>query len=95
MDPQYVEWALQETTRSDCILNANRNNNTSYIPSKFGGPYEIQQNCGKIPLREAFCTVVSWRRGVVWIEFSGGVVRPNEISTSTIILIRRRRRRRR
>ena len=33
-DPQYVDWALHETTRNDRILSANRNNQTCFIQSK-------------------------------------------------------------
>jgi hypothetical protein len=59
----FVKWSLRETTRSDCIDKCS-------IQSRFGGPYEIQK-CGKIPLREAFCTVASWRR-MDWIFQGSG-----------------------
>ena len=59
----FVKWALAETTRSDCIDKCR-------IQSRFGGPYEMQ-NCGKILLREAFCTVASWRR-MDWIFRGSG-----------------------
>jgi len=55
----FVSWALSETTRDDCISKCS-------IQSKFDGPYEINQNCGKLLLREAFCTRASWRR-MDWI----------------------------
>lgn len=60
----FVQWALRETTRNDCIAKCRA------LQSQFEGPYEIQ-NCGKIPLREAFCTVASWRR-MDWIYRGSG-----------------------
>lgn len=64
----FVQWALRETTRNDCIAKCS-------IQSQFGGPYEMQ-NCGKIPLREAFCTVASWRR-MDWIFRGSGAAEGN------------------
>ena len=62
----FVSWALSETTRDDCISKCS-------IQSKFDGPYEINQNCGKLPLREAFCTRASWRR-MDWIFAGSGPI---------------------
>ena len=59
----FVQWALRETTRNDCISKCS-------IQSQLGGPYTVQ-NCGKIPLREAFCTLASWRR-MDWIFRGSG-----------------------
>ena len=59
----FVRWALGETARGDCIGKCK-------IQSRFEGPYEMQ-NCGKIPLREAFRTVASWRR-MDWIFRGSG-----------------------
>jgi len=59
----FVQWALRETTRNDWISKCS-------IQSQFGGPYEMQ-NCGKIVLREAFCTLASWRR-MDWIFRGSG-----------------------
>ena len=61
----FVKWALNETSRNDCITT-----DKCELQSHFGGPYEIQ-NCGKLPLREAFCTVASWRR-MDWIFRGSG-----------------------
>mmetsp|Transcript_6418 Transcript_6418/g.10067 ORF Transcript_6418/g.10067 Transcript_6418/m.10067 type:complete len:254 (+) Transcript_6418:1-762(+) len=69
----FVKWALGETTRSDCIDVDGR----CGIQSRFGGPYEVKQrSCGKIPLREAFCTVASWRR-MDWIFRGSGAAEGN------------------
>ncbi|CAB9498335.1 Asparagine synthase [Seminavis robusta] len=59
----FVEWALSESNRTDCVAKCS-------VQSKFGGSYEVQ-NCGKLPLREAFCTVASWRR-MDWIFRGSG-----------------------
>ncbi|KAK1734534.1 hypothetical protein QTG54_014782 [Skeletonema marinoi] len=61
----FVQWALNETSRDDCVTT-----DKCELQSHFGGPYEIQ-NCGKLPLREAFCTVASWRR-MDWIFRGSG-----------------------
>ena len=61
----FVKWALSETTRNDCITT-----DKCELQSHLGGPYEIQ-NCGKLPLREAFCTIASWRR-MDWIFRGSG-----------------------
>jgi 7-cyano-7-deazaguanine synthase in queuosine biosynthesis len=61
----FVKWALNETSRNDCITT-----DKCELQSHFGGPYEVQ-NCGKLPLREAFCTVASWRR-MDWIFRGSG-----------------------
>ena len=60
----FVKWALAVTTRDDCISKCS-------IQSKIDGPYELQQNCGKLVLREAFCTRASWRR-MDWIFAGSG-----------------------
>ena len=82
----FVDWAVSETSRNDCI------DNECSIQSKLGGPWEVQ-NCGKIPLREAFCTVASWRRmdwifrgssaqeGKVLIEYYNTVIADEEFQT--------------
>lgn len=61
----FVKWALHETSRSDCITT-----DKCELQSRFGGAYDVQ-NCGKLPLREAFCTVASWRR-MDWIFRGSG-----------------------
>ena len=61
----FVQWALNETSRDDCVTT-----DKCELQSHFGGPYEIQ-NCGKLPLREAFCTLASWRR-MDWIFRGSG-----------------------
>mmetsp|Transcript_29801 Transcript_29801/g.54089 ORF Transcript_29801/g.54089 Transcript_29801/m.54089 type:complete len:402 (-) Transcript_29801:175-1380(-) len=63
-DPTFVEWALRETTRSDCVTTK------CSVQSEFGGPWEVQ-NCGKLPLRDAFCTLASWRQ-MDWIFRGSG-----------------------
>lgn len=40
------------------------------LQSEWGGSYEVQ-DCGKLPLREAFCTMASWRR-MDWIFRGSG-----------------------
>ncbi|KAL3921748.1 MAG: hypothetical protein SGILL_002584, partial [Bacillariaceae sp.] len=67
-----VDWAVRETTRSDCIDNTK----CCAIQSKWGGPWQVQ-NCGKLPLREAFATVASWRR-MDWI-FRGSTAQEGRI----------------
>mmetsp|Transcript_42560 Transcript_42560/g.129136 ORF Transcript_42560/g.129136 Transcript_42560/m.129136 type:complete len:402 (-) Transcript_42560:160-1365(-) len=64
----FVKWALKETGRNDCIAKCN-------IQSHFGGPYELKA-CGKLPLREAFCTVASWRK-MCWIFAGSGAEEGN------------------
>lgn len=64
----FVKWALQETTRNDCIDKCS-------IQSQYGGPYEMQK-CGKLPLREAFPTLASWRR-MDWIFRGSGAAEGN------------------
>ena len=61
----FVKWALNEISRNDCITT-----DKCELQSHFGGPYVVQ-NCGKLPLREAFCTVASWRR-MDWIFRGSG-----------------------
>lgn len=61
----FVKWALTETSRNDCVTT-----DKCELQSHFGGPYEVQ-NCGKLPLREAFCTIASWRR-MDWIFRGSG-----------------------
>lgn len=63
-DQTFVEWALRETTRSDCVTTK------CTVQSELGGPWQVQ-NCGKLPLRDAFCTVASWRR-MDWIFRGSG-----------------------
>ena len=64
----FVKWALNATGRSDCIASCK-------LQTQFGEPYELQ-NCGKIPLREAFCTIASWRR-MDWIFRGSGAEQGN------------------
>ena len=54
MDPAFVDWAIQNTTRSDCVGERG-------IRLTYGGE-AVQHMTGKICLREAFETVSSWRR---------------------------------
>ena len=65
----FVDWALQTTTRTDCIDVAK----TCRLQSEYAGPYTTTSNtkCGKLPLREAFCTVASWRQ-MDWIFRGSG-----------------------
>ena len=65
----FVDWALQTTTRTDCIDVAK----TCRLQSEYTGPYTTTSNtkCGKLPLREAFCTVASWRQ-MDWIFRGSG-----------------------
>jgi len=82
----FVKWALNETSRNDCITT-----DKCELQSHFGGPYEVQ-NCGKLPLREAFCTVASWRR-MDWIfrgsGASDGDILVDHYNTSISILQRK------
>eukprot|EP00592_Proboscia_alata_P001364 CAMPEP_0194375760 /NCGR_PEP_ID=MMETSP0174-20130528/24324_1 /TAXON_ID=216777 /ORGANISM="Proboscia alata, Strain PI-D3" /LENGTH=192 /DNA_ID=CAMNT_0039156189 /DNA_START=11 /DNA_END=586 /DNA_ORIENTATION=+ len=55
MDREFIEWAVRECQQGDCVAYNRR------IQSSFGGPFE-EQPCGKLPIREAFSTVASWRR---------------------------------
>ena len=64
----FVKWALKETGRNDCISKCE-------VQNHFEGPYEMQ-NCGKICLREAFCTIASWRR-MDWIFRGSGAEEGN------------------
>ena len=68
-----LDWAIRETGRSDCIDI----NKTCRLQSEFDGPFTPIYNCGKLPLREAFRTVASWRT-MDWIFRGSGAAGPNE-----------------
>lgn len=63
----FVDWSLKTTTRTDCIDVTN----TCRLQSEYDGPYNTKNNCGKLPLREAFCTIASWRQ-MDWIFRGSG-----------------------
>jgi asparagine synthase (glutamine-hydrolysing) len=54
MHPAFVRWAIDNTTRSDCI-------GTHPIRLVYGGE-AVDHETGKVCLRQAFATVSSWRR---------------------------------
>jgi asparagine synthase (glutamine-hydrolysing) len=54
MEPQMVEWSIENTQRSDCI-------GKRPIQLVYGGEYQ-DHITGKIILRQAYETVASWRR---------------------------------
>ena len=54
MEPAVVDWALQETTRADCIGERD-------IRLVLRGE-RVAHMTGKVVLREAFDTLSSWRR---------------------------------
>jgi asparagine synthase (glutamine-hydrolysing) len=54
MQPSFVQWAIDNTTRSDCI-------GTHPIRLTYGGG-TLDHETGKVCLRLAFATVASWRR---------------------------------
>ncbi|CAK0881906.1 unnamed protein product [Prorocentrum cordatum] len=53
-EPDFVAWAVRETQRFDCV-------GVRPIRLTHGGERVLHQ-CGKLPLREAFDTISSWRR---------------------------------
>jgi hypothetical protein len=65
--PPLVEWATESTTRTDCIDV----HGSCLLKDTWGGPSTNEHNCGKLPLREAFCTVASWRT-MDWIFKGSG-----------------------
>ena len=79
-----VEWATLHTTRTDCIDV----HDCCELHSEHGGPVSSKRhNCGKLPLREAFCTVASWRK-MDWIfEGSGGAACRNRNNKNTPLLV--------
>ncbi|KAL1529470.1 hypothetical protein AB1Y20_000417 [Prymnesium parvum] len=53
-EPEFVEWAVGQTQRSDCIAERS-------VRLTLGGE-AIEHRVGKVVLREAFDTISSWRR---------------------------------